>query len=286
MSACRRIGVVAPGNRLDTSVPDRVKAVAAELFRDRPDGPPQVLFHEQCFLTAGHFAGDDAERAAAFLEYANDPEIDAIWIARGGYGAGRLLNRVMPELGPAAREKTFLGYSDAGFLLGALKRAGVGRPVHGPMPTDINRSGGEDAVGRALGWLVDRDADCLERTVRDAPDTPAVAFNVTVLSHLCGTPWMPDLGGHVLMLEDIDEHMYRLDRSLWQILNSPECRKLAGIRLGRISQIPPNDPDFVLTETEMVQERCRAAGIAWLGNADIGHDSGNAVVPFGGVKKA
>ena len=64
-----------------------------------------MVVHPQCFLEAGHFAGTDAERAAAFLEFANDPGFDAIWFARGGYGSNRILDSVMSQLNAAARAK-------------------------------------------------------------------------------------------------------------------------------------------------------------------------------------
>ena len=115
------IGVVAPGNRLDTSVPGKVKAVAANYG----GGQVEILFHDQCFLSAGHFAGDDETRAAAFLDIANDPSFDALWFARGGYGAGRLLPRIVPKLTETARAKAYLGYSDAGVYPGGAPRPGL-----------------------------------------------------------------------------------------------------------------------------------------------------------------
>ena len=112
-----KIGVVAPGGRIDPALADQLLALAARLY-----GPqaPEIRVHAQCFLTDGHFAGDDAVRTAAFVEMANDPGLDAIWFARGGYGACRLLETALPLLGDVARAKTYLGYSDAGSLLGAL----------------------------------------------------------------------------------------------------------------------------------------------------------------------
>jgi muramoyltetrapeptide carboxypeptidase len=58
---------------------------------------------------------------------------------------------------------------------------------------------------------------------------------------------------------------------------------VAGIQLGRVSDIPPNDPEFGHTAEEIVQDWCRRSGIAYLGRADIGHDAGNKIVPFGGI---
>lgn len=269
-----RIAIVAPSCRITPDVADRVTALAAA---HQPE--VELRFHPQCFLSEGHFAGPDTARADAFVEAANDPAIDALWFARGGYGSNRALGAVLPRLGEAARAKSYLGYSDAGFMLGALQAAGVGRPAHGPMPGDINRPGGDAAVLRALAWLAGRDPSALEPSLVDG--RPAAAFNLTILSHLLGTPWAPDLADHVLMLEEIGEYMYRIDRALFHVTADPGIRRVAGLMLGRCSDIPDNDPDFGLDATQVAEEWCERHGIAWLGRADIGHDVGNKVVPFG-----
>ncbi|HXN42858.1 MAG TPA: hypothetical protein VN917_01325, partial [Xanthobacteraceae bacterium] len=108
------------------------------------------------------------------------------------------------------------------------------------------------------------------------------AFNMTILSHLLGTPLQPDLEGHVLMLEEVSEAMYRIDRSLFHITSNAQIRRVAGIMLGRCNTIPPNEPDFGMTEEEVARYWCRSSGIPWLGRADIGHDIDNKIVPFGG----
>ena len=81
---------------------------------------------------------------AAFLEVANDSGFDALWFARGGYGSCRIAEEVLAGLGPAARKKAYLGYSDAGYVLAGLYRAGFERVAHGPMPGDVRRDGGGD----------------------------------------------------------------------------------------------------------------------------------------------
>jgi muramoyltetrapeptide carboxypeptidase len=276
-----RIGIVAPASRLEPDVADKTIALARMLY---PERAPELQFHPQCFLSSGHFAGDDETRARAFLEMANDPAIDALWVARGGYGSGRLAGRVLAGLTPAAERKAYLGYSDAGALLAALYTRGFTGLAHGPMPADLRREGGEAAVARALAYLVDRSRSALEPTV--AASGLTAAFNITVLSHLIGTPWQPDLTGHVLMLEEVSEQMYRIDRALWHITANPAMRRLAGIRLGRCSAIPPNEPDFGQTAEQVVRHWCEVSGIPFLGSADIGHDIDNKVVPFGRVRPA
>ncbi|MFD1612695.1 LD-carboxypeptidase [Sphingomonas tabacisoli] len=265
-----RIGIVAPSCRIDEDVVSRVSVLA--------EGRAELVWHPQCFLSDGHFAGPDAARAGALIEVANDPTIDAVWFARGGYGACRIVDAVMGGLGEAARRKTYLGYSDGGTLLGALYAREIGAVAHGPMPADIRRAGGEAAVTRTLDWLVDRNRASLEPSVGDAP---TVAFNIVILAHLIGTPHLPDLTGHVLMIEEVAEYLYRTDRDLAQIVRHPSISSIAGIRMGRISQVPENDPDFGAEPEEVVLHWCDRAGIPFLGPADIGHDADNKVVPFG-----
>ncbi len=275
------IGIVAPASRLDPELAEQTIALARALY---PDRPPELRFHPQCFLASGHFAGDDETRARAFLEVANDPGIDALWFARGGYGSGRLAARVLAGLTPVASRKAYMGYSDAGALLAALYTRGFTGLAHGPMPADLRRADGDVAVKRALAYLVARSPSALEPTVSAGP--PTAAFNLTVLSHLIGTPWQPELSGHVLMLEEVSEHMYRIDRALWHITASAAMRGLAGIRLGRCSAIPPNEPDFGQTAEQVVRHWCEISGIPYLGSADIGHDINNKVVPLGRLRDA
>lgn len=272
-----RIGVVAPGSPLAAGVDDRVLALAKRLF----PGRVEISFHPQCFLSHGHFAGDDDARTAAFVEVANDPDVDVLWIGRGGYGSCRIAEHVLPLLGDAARTKTYLGYSDAGTMLAGLYGAGIGRVAHGPMPSDILRDGGEAAVERALAYLVDTALDALEGSV--TLSTRTAAFNLTILSQLLGTPIEPDLTDHILMIEEVCEHHYRIDRAMFHVSGNASIRRVAGIRLGRCSQIPPNDPDFGENEEQIVAGWCARSGIPYLGRADIGHDADNKVVPFGAL---
>jgi muramoyltetrapeptide carboxypeptidase len=268
--------VVATGSRLDPGIVGDVRALAASLY---PDRGVEIEFHPNSFLSSGHFAGEDAARADAFVEVANDERYDVLWFGRGGYGACRLIEYVMPRLNEAARRKAYLGYSDAGSLLGALYRAGFEGVAHGPVVQDLRRANGEVAFARALSWLVDRSEEALEPTARGGAKT--AAFNITILAHLLGTEWQPDLDGHVLMLEEVSEYMYRIDRSLFQITSNPKIRKVAGLMLGRCSDIPDNDPEFGLNEEEVARYWCERSGIPWLGRADIGHDVQNKIVPFG-----
>ncbi len=273
VSGAVRIAVVAPANRLQPEAAERVAGLASGRYGDRV----RLAFHPQCFLSSGHFAGDDAVRSAAFLEAANSADHDAVWFARGGYGSNRLDEALFAKLNRHARNKSFLGYSDMGFLLARLAREGVGEPVHGPMVSDINRESGEAAVARALAYLVDRDPGGIEPSGRGKR---RFAFNLRVLSSLLGTAAEPDFRDAEILIEDIDEQHYRIDRMLFHVTASANVRSSAGIRLGRMSKIPDNDPPFEKTPEEIVRYWCDRAGMAFLGQADIGHDADNKIVPF------
>ena len=264
-----RIAVVAPSCPLNRAAAERA-AAAAEARG------VALNIHPQCFLSQGHFAGSDDERLAALLEVMADPAVEAVWFARGGYGSNRIAEAVIRALPDEARSKTYMGYSDAGFLLGGLHRAGL-RVAHGPMPQDVLRDGGDAAITRALDWLADRDRSALEPEIR----TPAFAFNLTVLSSLLGTPLEPDFSGAELLIEEVSEHHYRIDRLMFHVTSSANVRRASRIRLGSVDDIPSNDTPFERDEQAIVEDWCARSGIAFGGRAAIGHHADNRVVPFG-----
>lgn len=269
-----RIGICAPSTPFTREDADRVIALAAE---HHP--AVELVFDDQCFIEQGHFAGSDAQRLEALVRLANDPAFDAIWFVRGGYGACRIAADAVAEMKAPARKKTYLGYSDQGNLLAALYKAGVGWPAHGSMPADIRRAGGEAAVLRALGWLAKGDTAALEPNL--VKGRRYAAFNLMTLAMLAPTPLMPDLSGHVLMVEEVSEYLYAFDRAMFSVTTGLKGAALSGLMLGRVSDIPENDRPFGSDEEAIAQHWCAKNGIAYLGRADIGHDSGNRIVPFG-----
>ena len=263
-----RIAVVAPSCPLKGEAAEAVRSIV------HGRGDAELAIHPQCFASDGHFAGSDAVRLAALREVMADPAVDAVWFARGGYGSNRIAEAASRDLPAAARDKVYLGYSDGGFLLAALHKAGC-RVAHGPMPQDVLRRGGETAVNRSLDWLVRRDPAAIEGELSG----PAMAFNLTVLSSLLGTAIEPDFTGAELLIEELDEQHYRIDRLLFHLSGSAAIRRCAGIRLGRC-YVPENDRPFGSDEETIVRDWCKRSGIAFRGRADIGHDAANKLVPF------
>jgi muramoyltetrapeptide carboxypeptidase len=264
-----RIAICAPATPITREQADRVLALAAAEF-------PQLTleFDEQCFAEDGHFAGPDEMRLAALLECA-EGGADAVWFAKGGYGSNRIVADAVERLAGRKSAQQWFGYSDCGYLLAAARRNGIARAVHGPMPVDIRREGGEGAVRRALAWFAG-DSSGLEP---ELAGRPTVAFNLTTLAMLCGTRFLPDLKDHVVFVEEVAEHLYAIDRLFFHI--TEHLRDIAGLRLGRVSDVPENDRPFGSEAEDIARDWCARAGIPYLGRADIGHDSANRIVPFG-----
>ena len=269
-----RIAICAPSTPFTREDAARVTALAAT---SHPTA--ELIFHDQCFVEAGHFAGADYVRLEAFVDLANDPQFDALWCVRGGYGACRIADDAIAGLKAAAQRKLYMGYSDAGNLLGALYRAGIGRVVHGPMPADIRREDGEQAIVKALDWMVHANPAALEPHIQAGQKY--AAFNLMTLAMMVGTPLMPDLSGHILMVEEVSEYLYGFDRAFFHISSHLRSAGLAGIMLGRVSDVPDNDRPFGEGAEQIARRWCEKSGIAYLGRADIGHDASNRIVPFG-----
>ena len=256
------VAVIAPSCPIERGVADRVEAIVAGRLRLR--------WAEQCFASGGHYAGPDLMREDALVEALSDPEVAAIWCARGGAGAARIAAAALARTG-AAPAKTVLGYSDTGFLHAAMLRTGRAGAVWGPMVSDVARVGGDQAIERAVRLLTDADLP------EDHAATGAIAFNLSVLCATLGTPLEPPLGGRTLILEDVGEPLYRLDRLFGQLTTQPWFASVAGVRLGRFSDTG-NDRPFGRTVEEIAGEWIARAGVPLLMPADIGHDAGNKLV--------
>jgi muramoyltetrapeptide carboxypeptidase len=265
------IAICAPATPITREQAAALEALVAAEFPAH-----RVTFHEQCFASAGHFAGDDLVRLTALLDCANDPAFDAVWFAKGGYGSNRIAEAAVARMNSHARAKSYVGFSDCGYLLAALYRNGIGQSVHGSMPVSARSEGGREAVRRVLKWF-QGDTSGVEPSLDGA--TPAAAFNLITLAMLSGTQLMPDLKGHVLMVEEVSEHLYAIDRIFFHLAGM--LPRLKGLRLGSVTNIPENYVEFGQNEVEIAQFWCARAGIPYLGRAEIGHTAANKVVPFG-----
>ena len=238
--------------------------------------------HEQ----VGYFAGPDAERLSTLHRAFGDPDASAILCARGGYGATRLLAALDPE---RFREhpKTLVGFSDVTALLcWAYVRAGM-RSIHGPVVTQISTLDPED-VERLVDLLrgeVPMPLVAAEGTSIHGGrvEGPLLGGNLEVLRSLVGTRYMPSLQGAVLVLEEVTERPYRIDRALTHLLSAGALRGVRGVAVGQLTRCEePDDGHVGPTAEQVVVERLETLGVPVVTGFAFGHDPHrNAALPFG-----
>ena len=236
-----RIGIVAPATRIDPAVRERVTTLAAELYREPRR---RSHFHPQCLPVVGPFR---RRRCGARGGLRRGRQRSVV---RRGLVRARRLWLVPHRRGRAAEADRRGAAQDLSRLQRHRRaarrrstRSGFPHVAHGPMPADIAREGGEAAVRRALAYLVDRAPEALEPSsiaARSASPSTSDA------SASCSARRSSRIStGHVLMLEEVSEYMYRIDRALFHITSNPAIRRVAGHHASAAAaDIPPNDPDF------------------------------------------
>jgi muramoyltetrapeptide carboxypeptidase len=234
---------------------------------------------DNLFARTGFLAGDDAARLSALERALDDGEALALVAARGGYGATRLL----PKLDAARIRragKWLVGFSDITALHALWARAEV-CSVHGPMVTSLSEA--PEHVRTAWFALLEGQQPAALSALTCVRTGRArgrlLGGNLTVLAALCGTPYMPDLRGAVLLLEDITERPYRLDRTLTTLLQAGVLHGLAGVVLGQFAQCEAG-PDGI-TALTVLAERLAALNVPIVANAPVGHVPDNVPVLLG-----
>ncbi|NNE91964.1 MAG: LD-carboxypeptidase [Verrucomicrobiales bacterium] len=207
----------------------------------------EVRFSDGIFSKTGYFAGSDVRRRRELQDAIDDPEVDAILCARGGFGATRLLPELDPETVTAAN-KLLVGFSDVTALHALWARAGV-RSVHAPMVAALGSASGETRQ-KWIDALEDREGESCPRvfeleTISSAAELPVegrlFGGNLAVLGALIGTPYAPPLEETILFLEDVGERPYRVDRMLTTMRQAGWLEAVEGVVLGAFTESQPGD---------------------------------------------
>lgn len=239
-----------------------------------------VRWDDGLFSAERYLAGDDTRRLAELQRALDDPEVDAIWAARGGYGAMRLL----PELDFstfADAPKALLGFSDITALHAAAHRAGIAT-FHAPVVCGLGEAPGEatDLLWRILAGETPGPLMFGATTFTGGiAEGPLLGGNLAVLSRLVGTPYLPDLEGAVLLLEDVGERPYQLDRMLTHLELAGIHEGLSGVLVGDLTACEEKDADY--TALEVVGERLARWGIPAAQGFPAGHGERNFTLPLG-----
>ena len=242
-----------------------------------------------------YLAGTDEERADDVNEAFADPDVDAIFTLTGGYGTMRILPHLDYET-IRANPKVVIGYSDiTGLLLGLYARAGlVG--FHGPVASStfseytlseykkvvVNPS---QSVEIGTPPRVDYPEGQAERSNRlmtfagGKARGRLIGGNLSLISPLVGTPYLPDFDGAILFLEDVHEAFYRLDRMITHLLLAGKLDQVSGIVMGKFTKIPEEGNSFNLEE--IIEQLLMPLGVPVLRGLMIGHVLDKTTVPMG-----
>lgn len=228
--------------------------------------------------------GSDDKRLHA-LERSLQADVDVVWLARGGYGLTRLLSKLSV---PNSAVPTVVGFSDATALLAWLHQRGI-PCVHGPLATTLGAEP-EASFQRVLQMLRGEKPAPLHGLRIGHIDTPqgevegkVFAANLCVLSHLVGTAHLPDLAGHIVLLEEVGERPYRIDRMLTQLLDAGAFAGVKGIILGQMigCDEPGQGRIAVPSPLEVFVERCQGLACPIVSMGSFGHGTPNLAIPLG-----
>lgn len=267
-----RVAVIAPASAFDRASFEAGLALIGARYRAEY-GPG--LFERHRYL-----AGDDARRLSELTAALADPDIRAVFCARGGYGSMRLLAR-LAAAGAPDPPKLLVGFSDITALHLWLQAHGR-ISVHGPVLTQLGRLP-PATCERLFGLLESTSpAPALSGTlthVGGVAEGPLLGGNLSVVTRLLGTPFMPALDGAILLLEDQGERPYRLDRMWTHLQLAGVFERVRGIVLGSFTGCEERDAPY--SSAEVLRELALATGLPCAGGFPIGHGDLNEPVPLG-----
>ncbi|MEV1289293.1 LD-carboxypeptidase [Micromonospora sp. NPDC049679] len=238
------------------------------------------------YARQGYLAGADELRAADLNAAFADPEIRGVLCTRGGYGAQRVVDAI--DMAAVRRDpKVVAGFSDITALQFALWRGARLATVHGPGVAWLDERT-PPASAESLRAALMSDAPVTVRRVETEetasvvlPGTatgPLIGGNLCLIVSSIGTPDMPDLTGAILLIEEVEEPPYKVDRMLTHLRRSGALRGVAGVAIGQFTRCADEWPVDV---TDVLTEGLADLGVPVLGGLPIGHGVGQLTVPLG-----
>jgi muramoyltetrapeptide carboxypeptidase len=233
---------------------------------------------------AGYLAGNDRDRLHDINRALRDPKIDAVWCLRGGYGVMRILAGIDYDA-LSRTPKAIIGYSDATALHAAVQRKCRLVTYHAPTAREAMTDLSRDSLRRAV---VEQTDSCgVAPNAREinagAAEGRLVGGNLAVLAALCGTPFMPDLSDGILILEDINEPVYRIDRMLQQLKLAGAFNGCRAIAFGECVKCPDDAGGGGRPFDEVLGEIAHSLGIPCLAGIPVGHIAEQWTIPLGAM---
>lgn len=205
-----------------------------------------------------YFSGSDKERLKDFQNLLDDPEVKAILCVRGGYGIGRIIDRLRFK-NFKKNPKWIIGYSDVTILHSHIHRNYEIATLHAPMAAAFNEEEWQNEFVQSLKLTMEGESIRYQSTphefnIKGEAIGELIGGNLSLLAHLIGTSSDIKTRGKILFLEDVGEYLYHVDRMMYQLKRAGKLEKLAGLIVGSFSEMKDTDRPFGKTAYEIISE--------------------------------
>ena len=244
------------------------------------------VYDDRLFNQHYIFSGDDDTRAAVFQEYLDNEEIAAIWLARGGYGGIRIIDK-LDFTKFLQHPKWIVGFSDGTILHGKLNRLGV-PSLHAAMPfyfanktPEAKQSLYDALTGKPLQYAFSsHPLNCCGEA-----EAEVVGGNLSVLIGMMGSETFPETDGKILFIEEVDEYIYHIDRMMHCLKRAGKLDRLKGLIVGGLTQIKDNTHPFGMTAEQVIAEAVSEYDYPVCFGFPAGHFDDNRALFFGQKSK-
>ena len=280
----KQIDFLKPGSKIAIATPARMVTpdemqFAINWLKEKGFIP---VYDDRLFAQHYIFAGDDNFRAAVFQHYLDDEDIEAIWIARGGYGSIRIIDK-LDFTQFLQHSKWIIGFSDGTVFHGKLNRLGV-PSLHAAMPFYFENKTPEakhalfDAL---LGKPLQYEFPSHPLNKNGVMEGEIVGGNLSVLYGMMGSNTFPELDGKIMFIEEVDEYIYHIDRMMHALKRAGKLENLKGLIVGGLTQIKDNSHPFGMTAEQVIAEAVAEYNYPVCFGFPAGHFDDNRPLFFG-----
>ena len=273
-----RVALVAPAGPVSKDATHRTAVQQARSFGWEP------VIGENVTARTRYLAGTDEQRLNDLNAALRDDTIDGIWCLRGGYGVMRILDGLDVDA-MRSRPRALIGFSDITALHAALGRHSQVIGYHGPHAAAPLTSFSRDSLTRAVILGTDSCGVApAARTIRSGrAEGRLVGGNLSLLASLCGSRYTPEYDGGILVLEDVDEATYRIDRMLRQLALNGALSRLAGIAYGQFTEEGGRASATSPSREQLLRETADMIGVPALAGIPVGHIDDQWTIPLGAM---
>ena len=270
-----KIGIVAPARRV---TPEEMQ-FAIDWLKENGFVP---VYDDRLFVVHHIFAGNDDFRASVFQEYIDNEQIEAIWLARGGYGSIRIIDQ-LDFTKFLEHPKWIIGFSDTTVIHGKLSRLGI-PSLHASMPfffTNKTPEAKQSLLDALLGKPLHYVFPAYELNRVGQMEGEIVGGNLSVLYSMMGSNTFPELEDKILFIEEVDEYIYHIDRMMHGLRRAGKLEHLKGLIVGGLTQIHDNSDPFGMTVEEVIAKAVIDYDYPVCFGFPAGHFDDNRALSFG-----